>query len=82
MVAALAVDTRKGIASQEEVRNRAEKTPDVDLTTGEIRDWLAEAKRSKTSEQLREVWRQANRAKAPKDVLDKITAQADELDVA
>lgn len=27
MVAALAVDTRKGIASQEEVRNRQEKTP-------------------------------------------------------
>ena len=29
MVAALAVDTKKGIASSEEVRNRQEKTPDI-----------------------------------------------------
>lgn len=29
MVAALAVDTKKGIASSEEVRNRQEKTPDA-----------------------------------------------------
>jgi len=33
MVAALAVDTKKGIASSEEVRNRAEKSPDKPVIT-------------------------------------------------
>lgn len=33
MVAALAVDTKKGIASQEEVRNRSEKTVDKPVVT-------------------------------------------------
>ena len=33
MVAALAVDTRKGIASSEDVRNRAEKSPEAPAVT-------------------------------------------------
>lgn len=33
MVAALAVDTKKGIASSEEVRNRSEKSPDKPIVT-------------------------------------------------
>jgi hypothetical protein len=67
MVAALAVDTNKGIASQEEVRNRQT----------ESRDYLKEAASSKDLDSLRQIYNDARQANAPKDVLAQITALAD-----
>jgi len=67
MVAALAVDTKKGIASVEEIRNRQVET----------RDFLAEAGNSTSVEDLRRIYNEARQAKAPKDVLAAITALAD-----
>ena len=67
MVAALAVDTKKGIASSEEIRNRQ-----VDS-----RDFLAEANNAKSVEELRRIYNEARQTKAPKDVLAAITALAD-----
>lgn len=74
MVAALAVDTKKGIASAEEVRNRAEKTADAPPT-----DWLAVADGLNTRAGLRALYRDANQKKAPKDVLDAITKRAESI---
>jgi hypothetical protein len=71
MVAALAVDTRKGIASQEEVRNRqAEAKPAPDAT-----DWAALIDGATTRVELLSLHSQAQKAKAPKAVLDAITAK-------
>lgn len=67
MVAALAVDTKKGVASSEEIRNRQPET----------RDWLAEATKAETVEVLRDVFNQARQAKAPKETLTAMTALAD-----
>lgn len=69
MVAALAVDTRKGIASQEEVRNR----------TTEARDYLAEATKATTKDELRVIYDDARKSNASKDILKTITALADGL---
>jgi hypothetical protein len=69
MVAALAVDTRKGIASQEEVRNR----------TQEVRDFQAEASNATTKDELRAIYDAARKANASKDILKTITALADGL---
>jgi hypothetical protein len=74
MVAALAVDTRKGIASSEEVRNRQVKTDDAPA-----KDWLAIAKSLNTRAGLRALYREANLAKAPKDSLDAITKLAESI---
>lgn len=67
MVAALAVDTKKGIASSEEVRNR----------TVEVRDYLAEAAKAKDVTTLRRIYNEARQNSVHKDVLDSITAMAD-----
>ncbi|HLP97635.1 MAG TPA: hypothetical protein VK149_04240 [Sideroxyarcus sp.] len=77
MVAALAVDTRKGIASQEEVRNR--QAEPVERATPVARDWLAEVEKLKTKAGARTLWNDANKAKAPKAVLEAIQAKADTL---
>jgi hypothetical protein len=69
MVAVLAVDTKKGIASQEEVRNRQL----------EVRDFLKEAAASQSVDDLRQIYNDARQAKASKDVLAQITALADGL---
>ena len=69
MVAALAVDTKQGVASAEEVRNR----------TTEARDFAGEAAKAKTKDELREIYNQARQANTPKKVLDSITALADGL---
>jgi hypothetical protein len=74
MVAALAVDTRKGIASSEEVRNRQAQTEEPDP-----KDWLAVAKSLNTRAGLRALYREANLAKASKEVLDEITKQAEAI---
>ena len=69
MVAALAVDTKKGIASSEEVRNRQT----------EVRDFLKEAAAAKSVAELREIYNDARQSNTHKDVLDQITALADGL---
>jgi|TARA_R110000803_G_scaffold73107_1_gene136854 hypothetical protein len=67
MMASLAVDARKGIASSEEVRNR----------TVEMRDFVTEAAKAKTVEELRHIYNEARQSNAPKDSLASITALAD-----
>lgn len=67
MVAALAVDTRKGIASQEEVRNRQV----------EVRDYTVEASKATDVNDLRRIYNEARQNGASKDVLATITALAD-----
>lgn len=69
MVAALAVDTKKGIASQEEVRNRQV----------EMRDFVAEAAKAKDVDDLRRIYNEARQSNATKEVLASITALADGL---
>lgn len=69
MVAALAVDTKKGIASQEEVRNRQV----------EMRDFVAEAAKAKDVDHLRRIYNEARQSNATKEVLASITALADGL---
>lgn len=67
MVAALAVDTRKGIASQEEVRNRQpEEPPRPD------EDWIADAQHAKTKSDARVIWNRAKKAGASEAAMQKI----------
>jgi hypothetical protein len=68
MVAALAVDTRKGIASQEEVRNRQEKAPDR-VTD---RDWHAETEKLTDIESARQLYSEARTQRAGNLVLEAI----------
>ena len=67
MMASLAVDARKGIASSEEVRNR----------TVEMRDFVTEAAKAKSVEDLRNIYNEARQSNAPKEALASITALAD-----
>jgi|TARA_B110000971_G_scaffold221117_1_gene266979 hypothetical protein len=67
MMASLAVDAKKGIASTEEIRNR----------TIEMRDFVGEAAKAKTVEDLRNIYNEARQSNAPKDSLASITALAD-----
>jgi hypothetical protein len=69
MVAALAVDTKKGIASSEEVRNRQV----------EMRDFVAEAAKAKDVDDLRRIYNEARQSNVHKDILASITALADGL---
>lgn len=75
MVAALAVDTKKGIASSEEVRNRQAKSPDP-----VAKDWVAAAADLNTKTGLRALYMEAARAKASQEILDQIEAKAKTLD--
>jgi hypothetical protein len=72
MVAALAVDTRKGIASQEEVRNRQEKTPDA-------RNWQAEIAALTNVDAARQLYNEARTRRAGNEVLNAIKAKVDTL---
>ena len=81
MVAALAVDTKQGIASANEVLNRRgatedNKTPRMVKVTN---DWGAELEDATTREQLLELYNKARAAKATKATLDAITAKAKSL---
>lgn len=67
MVAALAVDTRKGIASSEEVRNRSEKSPD--------RDWTAEIAAVANYDAALHLYNEARTRNAPQATLDAIIAK-------
>ncbi|MGN8024728.1 hypothetical protein [Microbacterium sp. 22242] len=67
MVAALAVDTRKGIASSEEVRNRQEKTPPPAPDDRVIADHIAALESASTITQLQGAWETAGKAGVTKD---------------
>lgn len=67
MMASLAVDARKGIASQEEVRNR----------TVEMRDFVTEAAKANSVDDLRNIYNEARQSNASKETLASITALAD-----
>lgn len=67
MVAALAVDTRKGIASSEEVRNRSEKTPD--------RDWVAEIAALADYDSALHLYNEARTRKVSDKILEEIIAK-------
>ena len=67
MVAALAVDTRKGIASSEEVRNRQPS-----------KDWFELARAAETKDQIRVVWNEAKADGAPQGLLDRIAQMGQE----
>jgi hypothetical protein len=74
MVAALAVDTKKGIASSEEVRNRQVKS------SATAKDWLAMTEAlGNDIEGLRLLYSQAKTGGATDDTLDKIKAIANGL---
>jgi hypothetical protein len=74
MVAALAVDTRKGVASQEEVRNR-QASPAPEANPLAIEAWMEQAEQLETREELLELYSDAKAAKAPESVLDAIIAK-------
>lgn len=81
MVAALAVDTRNGVASMQEVRNRqVEEMPTkmVPVTNVQIvtRDWDALIEKLETKAGARALYKEAVRAKADKSVIDAIEAKA------
>lgn len=67
IVAALAADTRKGIASREE--RRSSEDPAVESS----RQWLEEARQLPTAEAVLALWREAKIKRAPVDVLDAIS---------
>jgi hypothetical protein len=74
MVAALAVDTKKGIASSEEVRNRQVKS------SATAKDWLAMADAlGNDIEGLRLLYSEAKTGGATAATLDKIKAIANGL---
>lgn len=76
MVAALAVDTRKGIASSEEVRNRSEKTPDVAVPK---RNWQAEIDALANVDDARQLYNEARTRKAGTAVLEAIKTKVASL---
>lgn len=76
MVAALAVDTKKGIASSEEVRNRQEKTPDAPTPS---RNWQAEIDTLANVEDARQLYNEARTRKAGTAVLEAIKSKVASL---
>lgn len=72
MVAALAVDTRKGIASSEEVRNRQEKSADAPAR----RNWQSEIAALKTRDEAVQLYNEARTQRVPQAILDDISAKA------
>lgn len=68
IVAVLAADTRKGVASAEEVRLAQDRQAEIPA-----RDWVAEAQSKATTDEVLAVWRDARSKHASVDVLDKIT---------
>ena len=68
LIATLAVDSKKGIASADEIENR--KQPALS------RDYLAEAGQTKDVVKLRKIYAEARQAKAAQDILDSIAAMA------
>lgn len=73
MVAALAVDTKKGIASSEEVRNRQAEAQPAPTDLEKLLDGAT------TKEELRALFSQARQGGASQQFLDRITAKAEKL---
>lgn len=69
MVAALAVDTKKGVASSEEVRNRQ-------VESAPARNWVAETEKLTDRDSAVQLFNEARTQKAPQTVLDAITMKA------
>lgn len=74
MVAALAVDTKKGIASSEEVRNRQAEPAAASADLEKLLDGAT------TKDELRALFVQARSAGAPQDFLDRITKKSAKVD--
>jgi hypothetical protein len=68
LIATLAVDSKKGIASADEISNRQQ--------SANSRDYLAEAGQTKDVVKLRKIYAEARQAKAAQDILDSIAAMA------
>lgn len=80
MVAALAVDTRKGIASQEEVRNRQAEpleAPKPNLRV--VRNWGTEIANLTSKDDAYALYNEARQAKVDKAVLDAIADKGKSL---
>mgnify|MGYP000553615235 CR=1 FL=1 len=73
MVAALAVDTKKGIASSEEVRNRQ------GASAAPARDWPAAVEALNTKDEARKLYSDAQKAQVGKPILESIEAKASKL---
>lgn len=69
MVAALAVDTKVGVASLQEVRNRQ-------VESAPARNWAVETAALQDRDSAVQLFNEARTQKAPKSVLDAITAKA------
>jgi hypothetical protein len=70
MVAALAVDTKKGIASSEEVRNRQ-----VEQAVTVARNWAAEIAALKDEPSAQQLWNEARTRGASQAIQDQIKAK-------
>lgn len=68
LIATLAVDSKKGIASADEIENRQQAKTN--------RDYLAEASQTKDVVKLRKIYAEARQAKVAQDVLDSIAGMA------
>lgn len=74
IVAALAGDTSRSIASKDEVAQALARQKPLPA-----RDWIAEAKSQPTSEHVRNKWREAKAKGASDDILDEIAVIGVEL---
>jgi hypothetical protein len=79
IVASLAADTRKGIASAEEVRNRSGEPVEVAARPAPSRDWMAAVDGLTSTDAARRLYLDAQKAKAGDEVLAAITAKAKTL---
>lgn len=68
LIATLAVDSKKGIASADEIEDRQQVKTN--------RDYLAEASQTKDVVKLRKIYAEARQAKVAQDVLDSIAGMA------
>lgn len=80
MVAALAVDTRKGIASSEEVRNRQVKSEPEPPSESDVATWVSALEASATIADLQSSWESAGKAGVTKD--PRIIAIKDQMKAA
>ena len=77
IVAALAADTRKGIASAEELRNRQVEEAKPART---VRNWEAELAKVNTKDGAYKLYNDARSSRAAQSVLDAITAKGKTLE--
>jgi len=75
IVAALAADTKKGIASAEEIRNRQVDEP-AKVAPRIVRDWSKSIVGVKTVEEARKLYQEARQSGASGDVIEAIKTKA------